>query len=208
MRLIFVRHGQTDWNLSKQFCGYSDIEMNKIGIRQIEQTAARLRDEFVDHIYSSDLRRATKSAEMIRDVLCDYNDKYYKNGPIDIVTMPELREMNFGDWESLTYEQILKKDKVLGKQWSDDSFYTQCPKGESLVQFYERCNKAIDNIKEEITGEDETVLIVTHAGVIQNFLSKNLVDDYNAYWHWKILNGGIVKIEYNYGFSTLEALNV
>ncbi len=207
MRLIFVRHGQTDWNFSKQFCGHSDIEMNKIGVRQIENTAARLREELVDYIYSSDLRRATKSAEIIRDVLCKYNDDYYPDGPLEIITKPELREMNFGNWESLTYEQILKKDVELGKKWSEDSFNTQCPNGESLVQCYERCNKAIDEIRENTVGEDKTVLIVTHAGVIQNFLSKALVDDYNAYWHWKVLNGGIIKVEYNYGFCTLEVLN-
>lgn len=207
MKLIFVRHGQTDWNLSKQFCGFSDVQMNKFGVMQAQKTAERLREEDIDYIYSSDLRRTVETAEIIRDLLCSYNSRYYPDGPLEIIKREDLREMNFGNWEGITYNQMMKQDPKLGAEWSADSLRVRCPKGESLVDLYERANAAIDDIKAN-TEDDKTVLIVAHSGVIRTFLSKDLVGDYNAYWHFEVINGGIVKVEHTAGFSVLEAFNV
>ncbi len=207
MKLIFVRHGQTDWNLSKQFCGHSDVQMNKFGVMQVQKAAERLREEDIDYIYSSDLRRTVETAEIIRDIICSYNSKYYPDGPLEIIKREDLRELNFGNWEGITYNQMMKQDPKLGEEWSANSFTTRCPRGESMVDMYERVNKAIDEIKASVEG-DKTVLIAAHAGVIQSFLSKDLVGDYNAYWHFEVINGGIVKVEHNAGFSVLEGLNV
>ncbi len=206
MKLIFVRHGQTDWNLSKQFCGFSDVQMNKFGVMQSQKAAERLREEDIDYIYSSDLRRAMETAEIIRDLICSYNSHYYPEGPLEIIKREDLREMNFGNWEGITYNQMMKQDPKRGEEWSADSFGVRCPNGESLVDMYERVNSAMDEIKQN-TEEDKTVLIVAHAGTIQTFLSKDLVNDHNAYWRFPVMNGGIVKVEHNAGFSALEVFN-
>ena len=82
-RLLLVRHGITEFNSVRRFAGYSDVEMNADGYGQVERLRDRLANEQIDAIYSSDLKRALVTAEVIS-----------AGRKVDIVTCPELREMN------------------------------------------------------------------------------------------------------------------
>ncbi|MGL5515099.1 MAG: histidine phosphatase family protein, partial [Sporomusa sp.] len=94
-KLIIVRHGQTLWNLEKKYQGHSDIALSDEGLVQAAAVAERLAAEKIDTVYASDLSRAFKTAEGIA-----------AKHELTVNIVPELREIKFGDWEGLCYEQI------------------------------------------------------------------------------------------------------
>ena len=98
MRLILVRHGSTAWNEEGKYQGTIDIPLSDRGRQEAEMVAERLRDEKIDAVYSSNLRRARETAEIIA-----------RPHGLPVQVIEELGEMNFGDWEGMTAQEI--KDK-------------------------------------------------------------------------------------------------
>ena len=94
-RLLLVRHGITEFNSTRRFAGYSDVEMSADGYRQVERLRDRLVGEKIDAVYSSDLKRALVTARVI-----------FSGHNGDIVPCPELREVNYGSAEGLTFQEI------------------------------------------------------------------------------------------------------
>ena len=193
-RLIVVRHGQTLWNLERKYQGHSDIALSDKGIRQAEAVAARLAEEKIDAVYASDLSRAFKTAECIAA----------KHG-LTVNVVPALREIKFGDWEGLTYEQIsVQWPGLLGKLWTTPD-ELQIPGGESFQQLKERAYTAV----EKIVGEhpDQTVVVVAHGGTIGTILCAMLDIHLNHVWSIRQDNTAINIIEYYEGRPTITLLN-
>ena len=65
MRLLLVRHGETDWNAEGRYLGQSDLPLSQRGVEQVRHLAARLESREIDTVYSSDLRRAMQSAALL-----------------------------------------------------------------------------------------------------------------------------------------------
>ncbi len=144
MKLILTRHGETEENVKGIIQGQSDTSLSNIGLGQAKKVAFRLKDEKIDFIYSSDLKRAANTAKEIA--------KFHKNAPIKFVK--ELRERNFGELEG-------KKKSDLSSNWDD--FIAKCfnPKnGETLKELYVRAEKFLHKILKH-HGKD-TVLLVGH----------------------------------------------
>src|SRR3954451_10202115 len=89
-RLLFVRHGETDWNAEGRLQGHTDRALNEYGRRQAHELADRLVGDGVAAIYASDLARAKEAAEIIAARL-----------DLPVVVDPDLRERNWGNWEGL-----------------------------------------------------------------------------------------------------------
>jgi len=196
MKFILVRHGQTDFNIHRRFGGHTDVPLNDTGIKQAEMASKKLKTEEIDKAYCSDLSRAKKTAEAImhhHDLPLKYSDS--------------IREMNFGSWEGLTYDEILKNYPAESEAWVRD--YTNVPSldGESLATFYDRIGVAFERIKSEVESHD-TVLIVAHSGVIKSILCRELIGSVDSFWKFKVDNGGIAILEYDHDFPILTALNM
>jgi broad specificity phosphatase PhoE len=88
MRITTIRHGETDWNLERKPQGSCDIELNATGLAQAERLAVRLADEPCDIIFTSDLQRARKTAEII-------NTRHNA----ELIASSQLRESSFGEFE-------------------------------------------------------------------------------------------------------------
>ena len=95
--VIFIRHGETDFNKAKLYFGHSDPDLNATGMEQLRNTRFLLekREKTPDIVFSSDLKRCTQSMEILRI------DKRVKK-----ILTEELREVNFGIFEGKTYEEI------------------------------------------------------------------------------------------------------
>jgi alpha-ribazole phosphatase len=193
-RLIIVRHGQTLWNLERKYQGHSDIALTEKGLKQAEAVAVRLAAEPVNAVYASDLSRAFKTAECIAD---KHNLK--------VGLVPALREIKFGDWEGLTYEEITARwPGLLGKLWSTPD-ELEIPGGESFHQLKER---AFDAIKKIVAAHPEqTVVVVAHGGTIGTILCAILNIHLNHVWSIRQDNTAVNIIEYFEGRPTICLLN-
>lgn len=115
MKLIITRHGETEENRAGILQGHLPGTLTDKGITQAKKLAQRLKDEKIDHIYSSDLARAADTAELIAE--------YHPNTPLDMIE--ELRERDAGELEGTDIADI-------------DDDLTEFPSAESTSELYER----------------------------------------------------------------------
>jgi probable phosphoglycerate mutase len=177
-RLTIVRHGETDWNVAKRLQGQQDSELTRNGLSQAETVSKTLSRFFFDALISSDLGRAVKTTGII-------NQKHN----LPILTNPNLRERNFGIMEGLTREQIQSNypEVFNGYMERKDSYII--PEGESLVAFYNRVMKGLQNLAEMYEGKD--ILIVTHGGVLDCVMRKIFNYPLSAPRRFSIYNASI-----------------
>lgn len=137
--LLFVRHGETDWNLDGRYQGHADVQLNERGRTQARALAEALAAEPVDAIYTSDLSRARDTAEIVAARL-----------GITVVADPDLREIDVGAVEGLTFDEARAFDS-----WQGES--------------RERHSKRILRATHRIAGRHpvDRVLVVTHGGSIR-----------------------------------------
>ncbi|MGB9632425.1 MAG: histidine phosphatase family protein, partial [Chloroflexaceae bacterium] len=98
MRLILVRHGETPWNVTLQYQGHANVPLNERGREQARRAATRLRGLEVRALYASDIARAWETAEIIGAAIGQTP-----------VPMPALREIDVGQWEGLTPEELYRR---------------------------------------------------------------------------------------------------
>jgi len=152
-RVYLVRHGQI-LNYDKiPVCGYTDIDLTEVGNLQSERLADRLRLVPLSAIYSSDLQRSFKGAQII----ARYHD-------VPLYQRPELREMYFGDWEGLTLEEIRDRfPEELERRKKELIHFKPPGNGESIEDLSLRVISCFKSILGEQNGND--FLIVGHGGV-------------------------------------------
>lgn len=168
-KIIFIRHGQTSWNKEKKYQGHSDISLNENGLRQAELVGKRLAGEKINAIYSSDLRRACQTAELIA--------QYHA---LPIIRKQELREINFGVWEGLTYQEIMETwPEILTTMYSQPGA-TCPPQGESFDRVRRRVIRALQQCIAK--HQNETIVIVSHGGTMRVILCAALGIELDKMW--------------------------
>lgn len=195
MRLILVRHGETDWNAQHRYQGWSDPPLNEVGLRQAAALAARLAGEQVGAFYASDLQRATQTAQIVAE----------GHGQ-PVATDPRLREISFGDWEGATFDEIRARWPGEADAWLDDSLRVAAPGGETLAQVAGRVQDALDDIAEKHAAQ--TVLLVAHGGTLRVLLCLALDLDVRAHWRFRLDAGSVSELGVYGGKATLVKLNV
>jgi len=182
-KVILVRHGQTLWNLEMKYQGHCDVALTDKGIEQAKLAAQRLAGEDVSAVYASDLSRALKTAECIAE---KHN--------LPVAAIPELREINFGEWEGLTFEGI-------NSQWTEamSKLFTHpdeivIPGGETFRQVKERATKALTNLV--AAHPNQTIVVVSHGGTIRTVLCAILNIHLNHLWKIKQENTAVNMLEY------------
>jgi broad specificity phosphatase PhoE len=150
--LLFVRHAETD--LAGRFCGHSDPPVNERGYRQIEELLRSLEGESIDAVYTSDLSRARITADAVARAF-----------GLSQVALPALREIHFGNWEGLSWEQIESRDAAYARQWSAAYPELPAPAGESFEAFRTRVLTEVERLL--ATANQEHAVVVTHGGVMR-----------------------------------------
>ncbi len=156
-KLLLVRHGITEYNSSRRFAGYTDAELSADGIWQVERLRDRLAEEKIDAVYSSDLKRAMSTAEVISS-----------GHEVEIVSCSELREINYGDIEGLTFEEISNQYPELAKSIRNFSLELSFPGGENFKGFIARTCRFLDRLNEQ--AQEQTILIVSHSGALRTLV--------------------------------------
>lgn len=160
-RFLLLRHGQSPMSAARQYSGLSDPELTELGLRQAAAAADRLATRGgIDAIVASPLRRTQQTAQAAARVL-----------DLPVETNRGLIEMNFGDWDGLTFAQAHAADPELHSAWLSDT-KTAPPGGESLQQVFRRVRGTLDELREQYAGK--TVLIVSHVTPIKAILRSAL----------------------------------
>lgn len=168
-KLLLVRHGNTKGNSAKRFWGQTDVELSATGIRQAKRLRDRLATERIDAIYTSNLRRASVTAEIIAS-----------RHQLAVITCAELHEINFGKFEGLTFKEISQLHPELVKIWPTRGLDFKYPGGESIADLNNRVIKFLDRLKKH--SPEETILIVAHNGILRLLICHLLGIEP---WHWR-----------------------
>lgn len=174
--LILIRHGQTQYNLQRKYCGFSDLPLDAAGVKQAENLAHRFKKIQVDKIYSSDLKRAYETAKII-----------FKNRPISL--SKNLREINFGLFEGLDHREAMDKYPELYQEWLENPLGFKIPTGESLREVKKRVLGKISSLV--YTNKQKTLAVVTHGGPIRIALCHALGRDYSSFWQMEQKNAAV-----------------
>lgn len=173
--IYLVRHGESESNISKRFSGITDVELSLKGREQARQAGQNI-SEKISHIYTSPLKRAENTANIIADEI-----KFDGN----IIIENSLIEVNFGLFENLTWEEIYSTYKDESDNWINKKHLYKFPEGEGYDDIVNRVSKFIDIVP-------DNSLIVSHFGVIQSILLYlGIADDKNL-WDFKISNCDIL----------------
>jgi alpha-ribazole phosphatase len=183
MDLFFVRHGITDWNKEKRYLGHTDREVINSELGQLTELKDELKKINFDHVFTSDLRRCQETLSYL-----------HLSSPASVDT--RLREMNFGDWEGKTYEE-LKHDPAY-RNWIDNWEQGSTPNGESGEGFKVRINsffnELFQRILENTTNSNQKILVMTHGGVIRYFVSKMVSS--HTFWNFIVKHGQGIRLSF------------
>jgi broad specificity phosphatase PhoE len=150
--VLFIRHAETD--MAGTFCGHSNPPINASGRQQIQALMDALNGEEISRIFTSDLERAMTTAETLANAF-----------EAPCIQKPNLREIDFGAWEGLTWQQIEEQDKAHSFRWTEAYPNLSAPGGESFANFETR---VIAEVTEIFNSSDpRQAAIVTHGGVMR-----------------------------------------
>ncbi len=152
--LILVRHAHTE--MAGKFCGQIDPALSAEGLAQLPALCEKLKGHSFSHIFSSDLARTRQTAGAIAS-----------RHSLPVQVMQSLREITFGSWEGLNWQQVVAQDPAYAQRWLDHYPSIPAPGGESLEDFQKRIRDAMDSIADQVCGG--CAVVVTHGGVIRTF---------------------------------------
>ena len=163
--LLFIRHGETDWNRQQRFQGQIDVPLNATGERQAARLAQRLAAESHDQLFSSDLQRARQTAAPLAEAW-----------QMPVVAVAGLREQSFGVLEGLDVPTIQARHPDLWQLWLQQDADFAPPGGESQRQFHSRVLGAVKELAATASTSaganasagagGKRLVVVTHGGVL------------------------------------------
>ena len=161
-RLILLRHGQTDYNVTGRMQGHLDSVLTSVGHEQAAAAAPVLAALEPDRVVSSDLQRAVDTAEVV-GAACGLAVKFDAR----------LRETHLGEWQGHTVAEIDGDYPGAIAAWRSDPTWAP-PGGESRVAVVARSRPVVDELDAEFADSDKassTVLLVAHGGLIAGLVT-------------------------------------
>lgn len=170
-RIIVVRHGQTAWNEGEgeRFRGRAEVELDDKGIRQTRATAARLAQWEVAAIYSSPLKRALSTANILAEPL-----------RLQVQPMEGLIDIDYGRWQGLSLKEAAEDDSKLYELWLKSPHLVTFPQGESLEQVQKRVVSAVESLVPQHPGQ--SIVLVSHKVVCKVLFCSLLGLDTSHFW--------------------------
>lgn len=150
MRLILIRHGETAWNSEHRLQGCTDIELNEKGRGQAEALAQILRDMPISVIFSSPLKRALATAQIVA--------KYHN---LEVNIEEDMKELNHGALEGLTRQEMETNYREFLSEWFKNPAKLKLPQGESMEDLQKRAWEIVEKIYS--LQSEGMVAIVAHS---------------------------------------------
>ena len=195
-RLIFVRHGQTEWNKSGRYQGQSDVALSEEGLAQARCLAEHFPADRLDAIYASDLSRAMVTAGIVAE-------RFH----LPVRKEAAFRELSFGDWEGLTYQEIVSGWPEAMENFLLHPDILEVPRGETFARVQKRAMERIWKIVAEHEPKDHTVAIFAHGAVLRTILTSLMHIPLQYLWSLSQYNTAVSMVRFDGGRPTVELLN-
>lgn len=175
MKIIVVRHGQTNENITRIMQGEMDTVLNDLGIEQAKEAYEKLKNTHIDVVYCSPMKRTIQTAKIVT------NNKH------ELILDPRLKSRNHGEFQGMS-----RNDMDNLTYWNYN-LNIQYEKTENIRDLYNRVGSLIKELKDKY--EDKTVLLVTHSGVcrVLHYYFNGIPENGDMHTTYKAING---KIEY------------
>lgn len=162
MKIYLIRHGVTDANKCKSLQGRTDISLNEQGRELARVTAEGLKNIYFDIIFTSPLKRARETAEIIRG-----------DRDIPVIDCEDIQEISFGEYEGLCFgkENYTIPDKDFMFFFNKPECYKPAPGGETFEEVLERTGRFLKELIEKEAYKDKTILLSTHGCALKALLA-------------------------------------
>lgn len=191
-RLILVRHAESE--MQGCYLGRSDPPLSLQGRAQAAALARRMAGQSLAAVYSSPLKRALTTAQMIAAL----------HG-LEVNVIAQLAELDFGDWDGLTYQEIMGIAPQRFNRWLADPLKVCPPNGETLLEMSRRVMGAVHGIIAAHPGE--TVAVVTHGGPARVIVCHALGIPLSEQWRIRQDLAAVSRLDFDEGWATLSLLN-
>ena len=194
MRLILVRHGLTEWNAGGRYQGQSNVALSDTGRKQARFLAERFPVRQLDAIYTSDLDRAKETAECVGKRL-------------GLTVCPEkaFRELSFGDWEGLTYQEISSRWPEEAEKLFTAPDELVIPHGETFRDLQKRALDKIYSLYEKHI--DQTVAVFAHGAINKTILAGLMHIPLHYLWSLRQDNTAVNILRLDDGYVMVELIN-
>lgn len=182
IRLVLIRHGETDWNRQVRWQGQTDVTLNPTGRAQAGALALSMRGQDLDAIYSSNLQRAAQTAEAVAEAT-----------GARLILDPRLREIDLGEWQGMLSEEIRSRDGTRVDLFFRDPQARAGVRGESVAEVLRRVTSAVDEIlSRHRTGR---VAVVSHGLALAALKTRILGLPLEAAWYQEPANSAAEEYE-------------
>ena len=194
MEIYIVRHGETDWNKLKRLQGSVDTELNEYGRELAQKTGYALMDTPIDIIYSSPLKRAYETAELIRN-----------NRDIEIFTDDRIREISFGHFEGMNFSELIKDENLTFKHFfKNPQLYVPTDDAESFEHLIKRAGEFMREVIEPLENTCKRVMMVAHGAINKGIMSYIKKHPTSEFWSGGLQkNCNIIVVDYSGGKYTI-----
>ena len=194
-KIVYVRHGETAWNIAGRYQGQTNVELSDKGREQAARLAAHFPVPGITAIYSSSLVRAQETAAAVGAKLS-----------LPVTPLDALKELNFGDWEGLTYEQIVNGWPKAIEDFFQRPDILEIPNGETFPKLQQRALSCIHSLIQKHPGE--TIAVFAHGAILRTILTAALHMDLRYVWTIRQFNTAVSIVRYDEDDNTsVELLN-
>lgn len=186
MQIVFVRHGQTEWNAEDRIQGQLDAKLSRLGLIQAAAASHALARLPLSAVYSSDLSRALDSAKVIA-----------RPHGIMVQKTELLREVNLGAWQGLSLREIQDRFPSEYAAYRADAVANRPPGAERIESVVARVSAFLETVT--MGWSEDTIAVVAHGGTIRGALCWALNSGPQMYRRIKLANAGITCIKITAG---------
>ncbi|SNZ13529.1 phosphoserine phosphatase PspA [Hydrogenobacter hydrogenophilus] len=195
VKLILVRHAESEWNPVGRYQGLLDPDLSERGKRQAKLLAQELSKERVDTIYSSPLKRTYATALEIAKVK-----------GLDVIKEDRIIEIDHGVWSGMLVEEVMGKYPEDFTRWIEEPHKVEFPGGESLRSVFSRVKEFLDDVKEK--HRDKTVVVVSHTVPIRAMYCALLGIDLSKFWSFGCDNASYSVVHMEEHRNVILKLNI
>jgi broad specificity phosphatase PhoE len=194
MRVLLVRHAETEWNRERRFQGWRDVPLSATGREQAESAARLLAATRIDAVWSSPLARARDTAAIIA-----------APHRLAVQESEAFREMGFGDWEGLTRDEVRERFPEAHRAWAEAPHEATWPGAETLAAVRARALAGLEALRAAHTGQ--TICLVSHGITGRLLILEALGLGPDRLWSFQLSSTGISELEFRDDWTTLHRMN-